>query len=486
MGTPHLMNGVNVLPQRAQEHSPTPLLYADNVAHWGELYSNCDGHSQSPINIDTANVISQEELGEFTFTNFNSTDALKHLMNNGHTVQCTLEEGMVHIGNGGLNYNYSCLQFHFHWGTEDFDHYPGSEHSVDGQRYPVEVQDGENDAMSEAWKNFTHYLSDVSTEGSNVSISDPISIQDLLVGVDFTKYYRYSGSLTTPTCNEAVVWTVFHTPIKINRELLRQFPKTFDFESIYRPQQSLNNRTVKASAAFGMDSHTSVKCVLEDGMVEIAGGGLDHMYSTLQFHFHWGTHSSQSTPTSASSETTHSPDASHSHRSSASHGSSDSSHTDSTPTSDSSSSGESPGDIYGGSEHTVDSQRYSMEMHIVSKRKDLGVDEAKQAQDGFAVLGFFIEAEEGGPTPDAWMKFAEHLSELQSIDSTITFHHNISIDDLIGDVDRTSYYRYMGSLTTPLCNEAVVWTIFKDPIKLDRSLLIVFWGHARTMAMGAI
>lgn len=32
-----------------------------------------------------------------------------------------------------------------------------------------------------------------------------------------------------------------------------------------------------------------VKCVLEDGMVEVSGGGLGHVYSTLQFHFHWGS-----------------------------------------------------------------------------------------------------------------------------------------------------------------------------------------------------
>lgn len=47
----------------------------------------------------------------------------------------------------------------------------------------------------------------------------------------------------------------------------------------------------------------------------------------------------------------------------------------------------------------------------------------------------------------------------------------ISIDDLLGNVDRTAYYRYNGSLTTPSCNEAVVWTVFKDSIKVDRDLV---------------
>ena len=29
-------------------------------------------------------------------------------------------------------------------------------------------------------------------------------------------YYRYTGGLTTPTCNEVVVWTVFKKPQKIS------------------------------------------------------------------------------------------------------------------------------------------------------------------------------------------------------------------------------------------------------------------------------
>ena len=32
---------------------------------------------------------------------------------------------------------------------------------------------------------------------------------------------------------------------------------------------------------------------------------------------------------------------------------------------------------------------------------------------------------------------------------------------------KTKYYRYQGSLTTPNCNEVVIWSIFEDPILID-------------------
>uniref|UniRef100_A0A3Q2X2V9 Carbonic anhydrase n=1 Tax=Haplochromis burtoni TaxID=8153 RepID=A0A3Q2X2V9_HAPBU len=158
-----------------------------------------------------------------------------------------------------------------------------------------------------------------------------------------------------------------------------------------------------------------VKCVLVRNLMEVSGGGLGHDYTILEFHFHWGD-------TSDTSE---------------------------------------------GSEHTVNSIRYPMEMHIVSKRKDLTLDQALQAPDGLAVLGFFIETH---PTSaltsktNAWKK-------LTSYRTTVKVTDDISIDDLLGDVNRHEYYRYSGSLTTPLCSEAVVWTIFKESINVDLNLV---------------
>lgn len=56
----------------------------------------------------------------------------------GCAVKCNLVENQVEVSGGGLGANYSTLQFHFHWGNTE--HHPGSEHTVDGKRYPMEVK----------------------------------------------------------------------------------------------------------------------------------------------------------------------------------------------------------------------------------------------------------------------------------------------------------------------------------------------------------
>ena len=53
-------------------------------------------------------------------------------------VKLNLDDGKVEVSGGGLNDTYSTIQLHFHWG--DTEYHPGSEHKIDGQRYPMEVQ----------------------------------------------------------------------------------------------------------------------------------------------------------------------------------------------------------------------------------------------------------------------------------------------------------------------------------------------------------
>uniref|UniRef100_A0A3P8NYW0 Carbonic anhydrase n=1 Tax=Astatotilapia calliptera TaxID=8154 RepID=A0A3P8NYW0_ASTCA len=191
-----------------------------------------------------------------------------------------------------------------------------------------------------------------------------------------------------------------------------------------------NNHAIKYITNTGH----SMKCVLVENLVEESGGGLGHDYTILQFHFHWGD-------TSDTSE---------------------------------------------GSEHTVDSKRYPMEMHIVSKRKDLTLDEALQAPDGLAMLGVFIEVKPGEVKLLTVVyilleNLTSYLSKIHNISTTVMVTYEISIDDLLGNVNRHDYYRYSGSLTTPLCNQAVVWTVFKESVNVDLNLVIMVKIHHSTI-----
>uniref|UniRef100_A0A8P4K0H4 Carbonic anhydrase n=1 Tax=Dicentrarchus labrax TaxID=13489 RepID=A0A8P4K0H4_DICLA len=485
--------------------------------------SSCGSDRQSPIDIVTNLVETNHSLGNFAFTNFDNYYINKSIINTGHTVKINLMEGEVEVTGGGLSGTYSTIQFHFHWSSTEHDQ--GSEHMIDGHRYAMEmhivslkkgltaeqaVQDSEgiavlgffinatedNENMSGPWSNLTSYLTN--TTGAAVDISHHFSIKDLIGNVNLTKFYRYMGSLTTPNCSEAVMWTVFQEPINVSKNLIKKFPMETKLTNNYRPTQHLNERRVFASPAttiplspqwcydehcdyqpsnwhvlpyshcdgerqspINIETNTvidkdlgdfsftgfenkkaiakitntghTVKCILKDDVVEVSEGDLEYVYSTLQFHFHWGSQDSS------------------------------------------------------GSEHTVDSHRYPMEMHIVNKRKGLTLDEAVKIPNGLAVLGFFIEAtdttksstdseQQTNPAPsmDAWNKLTHYLENITSVGAEVEFTEEISIDDLLGNVNRKEYYRYNGSLTTPSCNEAVVWTVFKESIKVDNKLIMMF------------
>ncbi len=125
-----------------------------------------------------------------------------------------------------------------------------------------------------------------------------------------------------------------------------------------------------------------------------------------------------------------------------------------------------------GSEHVIDNIRYEAELHIVHyNSKYSSFDEASGYPDGLAVLAVMIE-------PSKWDHIAfrhiEHFEQIIHPDGhpVSPLSRPISLNDLLPD-ETDSFYRYVGSLTTPSCNEAVIWTVFDTPISLSQRQVII-------------
>uniref|UniRef100_A0A3B3U8C6 Carbonic anhydrase n=1 Tax=Poecilia latipinna TaxID=48699 RepID=A0A3B3U8C6_9TELE len=226
---------------------------------WPGGYMDCGGKSQSPINIVTRKTVKDERLTPIEFKNYQQTFK-NSITNNGHSVKVNIPITCT-ISGGDLSTTYKAVQFHLHWGK---DGGPGSEHTVDGEQYPMELHIVH---MKSNYADLATALRDpngVAVLGFFYEVillnrllyfSLPsISLAQLIPPEQkLTSYYRYKGSLTTPPCSESVVWTVFETPIPLSMDQMKAFSKVqfYDGKSMannFRPVQPLNGRLVYRSA----------------------------------------------------------------------------------------------------------------------------------------------------------------------------------------------------------------------------------------------
>ncbi|NXR18691.1 CAH4 anhydrase, partial [Cinclus mexicanus] len=260
---------------------------------WHLVNAECKGSRQSPVNIVTKNVVYDKSLKPLTFEGYDVKGSAKWVLeNNGHTgkfVVCFFSPVKValdsspKIGGGGLGRKYKAVEFHLHWGVpQEPQNIPGSEHSIDGEKYPMELhvvhirEDASNVAEAkknpdglavlaffvkadEENKNYATLLSkleNIQFKGQSAQM-DPLPLMSLLPPEkDLWKYYRYQGSLTTPDCYEGVIWTIFEKPVELSLPQLSKFAALhFDTKNStamtenFRPAQPLNGRKVLWSGA---------------------------------------------------------------------------------------------------------------------------------------------------------------------------------------------------------------------------------------------
>ena len=209
--------------------------------YWAELddtFALCgSGKGQSPTNLTAT------ASADLINPDFHYKPVPLNLLNNGHTVQVPYAPGSYVVLDGT---RYNLLQFHFH---------SPSEHTIDSKSWDAELHlVHQNDAgdlavvavllQRDSTTNLAY--SPISNSlparsGDKVRTETTINAQALLPSQTTT--YRYTGSLTTPPCSEAVTWLVMTEPVGLSADQIERYEKLLNHNN--RPLQALNDRTVQ-------------------------------------------------------------------------------------------------------------------------------------------------------------------------------------------------------------------------------------------------
>ncbi|KAG9257300.1 carbonate dehydratase [Emericellopsis atlantica] len=221
---------------------------ADGDFGYDELHSALEWHSmspnnticamgknQSPVNIKTGKYdVADGASYKFDIVNYPHG---AEFLNTGHNVQV--------FANGSAEFDgtkYSLAQYHFH---------TPSEHRIGDEYYPSEVhfvfQNGSTRPccywfMIEIAGSGDHINQPISKSLAKVlqipSVGDKVTTAALNFGaleqhIRKSDVYHYSGSLTTPPCDEGVKFNVVANPVYIDVKTFRNTKKVVKFNSRY-------------------------------------------------------------------------------------------------------------------------------------------------------------------------------------------------------------------------------------------------------------
>lgn len=273
------------------------------------------GQKQSPINIITKETKNETWGQPFVFHGYEQRLPM-HTKNNRHSVVVEFDNNDhedIWIRGGGLgDSKFKFAQLHFHWGSNNSH---GSEHTIDGVAAPMEMhivhwnldvgedikeateKDEHNSlevlgVLFKIGKGNTNYetlfnsAKNVEKENTNSTIENGVRLKDLLPA-DMNRFYRYQGSLTTPPCNEIVIWTVFKERIEISQEQIDIMRKVYYHReretkvrymwNNYRSTQVVHKREVKE-----VDTHViHSECAIRSGSSSINDAFLRTKYFKL-------------------------------------------------------------------------------------------------------------------------------------------------------------------------------------------------------------
>ncbi|XP_059479271.1 carbonic anhydrase 2-like [Neocloeon triangulifer] len=118
-----------------------------------------------------------------------------------------------------------------------------------------------------------------------------------------------------------------------------------------------------------------------------------------------------------------------------------------------------------GSEDTINNHSFPMELHMVFYNEKYGdFNNALNHKDGLTVLAFFYEV--SSDDNFAYAEMVEHLPTVVLPHSEARLARQLPLELLLPR-DKSQYYTYNGSLTTPPCSEVVTWIDYKESIPLS-------------------